>query len=103
MMMNMMNSRYRLDSSRTAMLWSLLRTWFLATTAFYALRPAVSTALFLVFGACDLLWMCLSIAAAVCLKGRSVLEIRERTEEPACLRDPALGTHEFATLDVREF
>ncbi|XP_049527093.1 AB hydrolase superfamily protein YfhM isoform X2 [Dermacentor silvarum] len=81
------------------MLWSLLRTWFLATTAFYALRPAVSTALFLVFGACDLLWMCLSIAAAVCLKGRSVLEIRERTEEPACLRDPALGTHEFATLD----
>ncbi|XP_075556575.1 epoxide hydrolase 3-like [Dermacentor variabilis] len=81
------------------MLWSLLRTWFLATSAFYALRPAVSAALFLVFGAGELLCMCLGVAAAVCLKGRSVLEVRERTEEPECLRDPALGAHEFVTLD----
>nr|XP_050037652.1 AB hydrolase superfamily protein YfhM-like [Dermacentor andersoni] len=81
------------------MLWRLLRTWFLATSAFYALRPAVSAALFLVFGACELLWMSLGVAAAVCLKGRSVLEVRERTEEPECLRNPDMGTHEFVTLD----
>ncbi|KAL1458853.1 hypothetical protein MTO96_043418 [Rhipicephalus appendiculatus] len=85
------------------MLWSLLRTWFLATTTYNALWPAVSGVLFLIFGAYHLLRMCLCIAAAVCLKGRSVLEVKERTEEPDCLKDPALGTHEFVTLDVREF
>nr|XP_037275025.1 epoxide hydrolase 4-like [Rhipicephalus microplus] len=80
-------------------MWGLLRTQFVATLTYKALWPAVSRVLFLIFGAFHLLRMCLCIAAAVCLKGRSVLDLKERTEEPDCLRDPALGTHEFVTLD----
>ncbi|KAH7972185.1 hypothetical protein HPB52_009029 [Rhipicephalus sanguineus] len=68
-------------------------------TACNVLRPAVCGVLSLIFGAYHLVRMCLRIATAVCLKGHSVLEVKERTEEPECLRDPALGTHEFVTLN----
>ncbi|KAH6925848.1 hypothetical protein HPB50_011132 [Hyalomma asiaticum] len=81
------------------MVWSLLRTCLLVTTTFNTLLPAVCKALYLLFGAYHLLGMCLGIAVAVCLKGRAVLEVKERTEEPECLGDPELGTHEFVTLD----
>ncbi|KAK8767664.1 hypothetical protein V5799_005553 [Amblyomma americanum] len=77
----------------------MLRAWLMATTVLCVLRPACGRVIFLLFGACDLLWMCIRIGVAVCLKGRSVLEVRERLHEPECLRDPALGRHEFVTLE----
>ncbi|XP_037576340.1 epoxide hydrolase 4 [Dermacentor silvarum] len=64
-----------------------------------ALQRLVSTALLLSIGAFRGALMMISVALQVLLKGKCVLEPKERREEPECLRDPALGSHEFVTLE----
>ncbi|XP_077550741.1 AB hydrolase superfamily protein YfhM-like [Haemaphysalis longicornis] len=80
------------------MLWGLFKACCVASTAFCAFRPASSRVLFLMIGLCELLRMCLRVAAAVCVNGFGVFEVRQWTEEPECLRDPELGVHATATL-----
>lgn len=64
-----------------------------------ALRRLVSTVLLLSIGAFRGALMMMSVALQVLLKGKGVLEPKERREEPECLRDPGLGSHEFVTLE----
>ncbi|XP_077521268.1 AB hydrolase superfamily protein YfhM-like isoform X1 [Amblyomma americanum] len=71
-----------------------------AAMAFKTLRRALSRILLVTVGACMGLWTCLRIGVQVLLKGKSILTPKQRPEEPACLRDPALGTHKFVTLEA---
>lgn len=63
------------------------------------LRRIVSAILFLSIGAIRALLLLVSLAFQVLMSGKDVLKPKERSEEPDCLRDPALGTHEFVTVE----
>lgn len=70
--------------------------------AYKTLRRALSHVLMVTIGVCIGLWICLKMCLQVVFKGRAILTPKPRTEEPACLRDPALGTHQFVTLECAE-
>lgn len=61
-------------------------------------RRLVTTALLVTIGVLRGTLLLAGIAIQVLLKGRGFLEPKQRTQEPECLRDPELGTHEFVTL-----
>lgn len=63
-----------------------------------ALRRALSTVLLLTIGAVRSAILLIKISLLILLKGRSALKPRER-EEPDCLRDPLLGSHDFITVE----
>lgn len=67
--------------------------------AFKTLRRALSQLLLVTIGTCLGLWMCLKIGVQLLFKGKSILTPKQRPEEPICLRDPALGSHEFVSLE----
>lgn len=66
------------------------------------LRRALSNVLLVTIGVCIGLWKCIKMGVQVLVKGRAILTPKQRTQEPACLRDPALGTHQFVTLECEE-
>lgn len=62
-------------------------------------RRFISTILLLCIGLFRAALLGIFIGAQVLFKGRRVLQPKERSEEPECLRDPELGSHEFVTLE----
>lgn len=72
----------------------------LSVMAFKSVRRALCRFLFVAIGATLGLFAALRSGVQVLIKGKAILKPKERKEEPACLRDPALGTHEFVTLEV---
>lgn len=62
-------------------------------------RRFISTALLLCIGLCRAAFLGIMVALQVLFKGKRVLQPKERSEEPECLRDPELGSHEFVTLE----
>lgn len=62
-------------------------------------RRFISTALLLCIGLCRGAFLGIMVALQVLFKGKRVLQPKERSEEPECLRDPELGSHEFVTLE----
>ncbi|KAH7972521.1 hypothetical protein HPB52_013003 [Rhipicephalus sanguineus] len=62
-------------------------------------RRFISTTLLLCIGLFRAALLGIFIGAQVLFKGRRVLQPKERSEEPECLRDPELGSHEFVTLE----
>lgn len=66
------------------------------------LRRALYRALYVLIGTCISLYVGIRVGIQVLIHGKAILKSKERKEEPACLRDPALGQHEFVDLeDVR--
>lgn len=66
------------------------------------LRRALYRVLYLVIGTSISLFVSLRVGIQVLVNGKAILKSKERKEEPACLRDPALGQHEFVDLeDIR--
>lgn len=63
------------------------------------LRRVVSSVIFLSIGAIRAVLLFVSLAFDILMSGKDILKPTERSEEPECLRDPALGTHEFVTLE----
>ncbi|XP_077521274.1 epoxide hydrolase 4-like isoform X2 [Amblyomma americanum] len=63
------------------------------------LRRAFTTLLLVIIGATRSAILLVHIALLVLLKGRRVLKPRERAQEPECLQDPALGGHDFITIE----
>lgn len=62
-------------------------------------RRFISTALLLCIGLCRAAFLGIMVALQVLFKGKRVLQPKERSKEPECLRDPELGSHEFVTLE----
>lgn len=61
-------------------------------------RRFTSTVLLICIGLVRVTLLGIFIGMQVLFKGRQVLQPKVRSEEPECLRDPELGSHEFVTL-----
>ncbi|KAL1484156.1 hypothetical protein MTO96_032748 [Rhipicephalus appendiculatus] len=62
-------------------------------------RRFISTILLLSIGLFWAALLAIIVGVQVLFKGRRVLQPKERNDEPKCLRDPELGSHEFVTLE----